>query len=95
LTQQPLPLSFRYRIARADVAVLFEAALPHPKSTRATFEVVWGRRGEPQPVGGLLATLLPDASTSSCESRAAGYGLDSPALDQRDETPPDDERLPE
>ena len=95
VTQQPLPLAFRYRIARADVAEVFATAIEHPKTLRATFEVVWGRRGEPQPVGGLLATLLPDAPTSSCESRAAGYGLGSPALDQRDETPPDDERLPE
>jgi putative NAD(P)-binding protein len=42
LTQRPLPLSIRYRIARADVADVFVAALGHPRAIRATFEVVWG-----------------------------------------------------
>lgn len=55
--QQPLPLSFRYRIARADVAELFVAALEHLKTIRATFEVVWGRRGQPDAWRGLLDRL--------------------------------------
>jgi len=42
ITQQPLPLSPRYRIARADVADVFVAAMEHPRASRATFEVVWG-----------------------------------------------------
>ena len=53
VTQHPLPLSVRYRIARADVAELFLAALEHPKATRATFEGVWGRRGQPAAWSGL------------------------------------------
>ena len=42
ITQRPLPLSWRYRIARADVAQVFLAALDHPRASRATFEAVWG-----------------------------------------------------
>lgn len=48
VTQQPLPLSMRHRIARADVAELFLAALEHPKGARATFEAVWGPSGRPE-----------------------------------------------
>ena len=60
LTQDPLPLSIHYRIARADVAEAFVAALDHPRASHATFDVVWGDgpRGEPWP--GLLARLKPD-----------------------------------
>jgi uncharacterized protein YbjT (DUF2867 family) len=61
VTQRPLPLSLRYRIARADVAEVFLAALEHPRTTRATFEVVWGPRGRPEALGGLLDRLEPDA----------------------------------
>jgi uncharacterized protein YbjT (DUF2867 family) len=43
LTQEPLPLSPRYRIARADVADAFVAALEHPRTPRTTFEIVWGK----------------------------------------------------
>jgi uncharacterized protein YbjT (DUF2867 family) len=42
VTQRELPLSPRYRIARADVAEVFVATLDHPRTVRATFEVVWG-----------------------------------------------------
>jgi uncharacterized protein YbjT (DUF2867 family) len=61
ITQRPLPLSWRYRIARADVAEIFVAALEHPKAARSTFEVVWGRRGKFNALGGLLDCLQPDA----------------------------------
>jgi uncharacterized protein YbjT (DUF2867 family) len=61
VTQRPLPLSLRYRIARADVAEVFLAALEHPRATRATFEVVWGPRGRPEAFAGLLDRLAPDA----------------------------------
>jgi uncharacterized protein YbjT (DUF2867 family) len=61
VTQRPLPLSLRYRIARADVAEVFLAALEHPRATRATFEVVWGPRGSPKALGELLDRLEPDA----------------------------------
>ena len=60
VTQQPLPLSFRHRIARADVAELFVAALHHPNTIRATLEAAWGRRGKPETPHSLLDRLLPD-----------------------------------
>ena len=43
VTQRSLPLSPRYRIAREDVATVFVAALEHPQTVRATFEIVWGK----------------------------------------------------
>lgn len=64
ITQQPLPLSWRYRIARADVADVFLAAFEHPKAARTTFEAVWGRRGQPAGLNGLLDRLRPDAALS-------------------------------
>lgn len=60
VTQQPLPLAWRYRIARADVAELFLAALEHPNASRTTFEAGWGRRGEPLPWPRLLEGLQRD-----------------------------------
>ena len=61
LTQEALPLSIRYRIARADVAEAFVAALEHPRASRATFEVVWAHSGRPAPWSALLQRLKPDA----------------------------------
>lgn len=61
VTQHPLPLSPRYRIARADVAEVFVAALDHPKTARATFEIVWGSGPPPSDCGTLLDRLEPDA----------------------------------
>ena len=60
LTQRPLPLSPRYRIARADVADAFVAALRHPRTIRTTFEIVWrdGKRRESW--DRLLDRVLPD-----------------------------------
>jgi uncharacterized protein YbjT (DUF2867 family) len=60
MTQQPLPLAWRYRIARADVAQVFVAALVHPKASRTTFEAVWEARGEPLPLQRLLESLQRD-----------------------------------
>src|SRR5262249_2948706 len=60
VTQQPLPLSWRYRIARADVAEIFLAALEHPSTLRTTFDVAWGSRGYRQPLPGLLEGLQRD-----------------------------------
>jgi uncharacterized protein YbjT (DUF2867 family) len=60
VTQQSLPLSLRYRIARADVAVLFVAALNHPKTIHATFEAVWGEQGKSGPLHSLLNRVVPD-----------------------------------
>jgi uncharacterized protein YbjT (DUF2867 family) len=60
LSQTPLPLSLRYRIARGDVAECFVAALDHPSASRATFEIVWGRRGRPEPWPRMLDRLQRD-----------------------------------
>ena len=65
VTQQPLPLSLRYRIARADVAQVFLTALEHPRTARATFEAVWGRHGEPQAWSGPLDRLQPDVQAAT------------------------------
>ena len=60
VTQRELPLSPRYRIARADVAEAFVAALEHPRTVRATFEVVWGPGPRRQRWDELMEGLLPD-----------------------------------
>lgn len=65
VTQQPLPLAWRYRIARADVADLFLAALEHEKAACTTLEAVWGQCGQPQPLTRLLDRLQPDAVCST------------------------------
>jgi uncharacterized protein YbjT (DUF2867 family) len=60
VSQEQLPLSIRYRIARADVADALVSALDHPRASRATFDVVWG--SGPRSVGwpALLDRLTPD-----------------------------------
>jgi uncharacterized protein YbjT (DUF2867 family) len=68
VTQRPLPLSMRYRIARADVAEVFLAALEHPRAARATFEVVWGPPGRPEAFGGLLDRLESDPRRASAST---------------------------
>jgi len=60
VTQQALPLSPRYRIARADVAEAFVAALDHPRAARTTFEVIWGRGRRREAWSLLLDRLKPD-----------------------------------
>ncbi|HEX7976958.1 MAG TPA: SDR family oxidoreductase [Gemmatimonadaceae bacterium] len=62
LSQKPLPLSLRYRIARGDVAEAFVAALNHPRASRAAFEIVWGDRGRPEPWAQMLDRLQPDVA---------------------------------
>jgi uncharacterized protein YbjT (DUF2867 family) len=73
VTQQSLPLSMRYRIARADVAQVFLTALEHPCAERATFEAVWGRRGGPEAGSGLLDRLQPDAPSTTTGLRPAAF----------------------
>jgi uncharacterized protein YbjT (DUF2867 family) len=58
ITTESLPLSPRLRIARADVAEVFVAALDHPRTTRATFDVVWGSGGRRESCSELLDRLL-------------------------------------
>jgi uncharacterized protein YbjT (DUF2867 family) len=60
VTQHPLPLSIRYRIARADVADVFVAALAHPRAVQATFEVVWGAGPSSESLSVLLDQLRRD-----------------------------------
>ena len=60
LTQDARPLSIRYRIARADVAAAFVAALDHPNASRVTCDVVWGRGTRPDSWDALFARLKPD-----------------------------------
>ena len=64
ITQQALPLSPKYRIARADVAEVFVAAMAHPRASRATFEVVW-TNGPRIPLTTLLDHLEPDEAPDS------------------------------
>ena len=60
VTQSPLPLSPRYRIARADVAEVFVAALEQPRAARTTFEVVWGDGPRQRDWAKQLERLTPD-----------------------------------
>jgi uncharacterized protein YbjT (DUF2867 family) len=60
VTQEPLPLAWRYRIARADVAEIFLSALEHPRTSRTTLEAVWGPRGQPKALNRLLDGLQRD-----------------------------------
>jgi len=60
VTQEALPLSPRYRIARADVADVFGAALDSARVSRATFDVVWARGKARQPMETLFAGLRRD-----------------------------------
>jgi uncharacterized protein YbjT (DUF2867 family) len=63
VTQKPLPLVLWHRIARADVAEVFVAALRHPRASCATFDIVWGAGKGPrsEPIPALLNQLRPDA----------------------------------
>lgn len=56
----PLPLSPRHRIPRADLALAFVAALDHPSASRTTFEIT-SAKAPPGPIEEKLATLRPDA----------------------------------
>jgi uncharacterized protein YbjT (DUF2867 family) len=71
ITQQLLPLAWRYRIARADVARVFVAALNHPKTSRTTFEVVWGARGEVKAFEPLLESLQQNDNLKIFRSETA------------------------
>jgi nucleoside-diphosphate-sugar epimerase len=67
LTQQALPLSPRYRIARADVAAAFVVALDHPRTIGATFEIAWAnaKGGEARRWSALFDGLRPDDHSRS------------------------------
>lgn len=60
ITQEERPLSLSTRLARADLAQVFVAALRHPSASHATFEVV-GTNGPPHSEwDALLRKLRPD-----------------------------------
>jgi uncharacterized protein YbjT (DUF2867 family) len=60
ITQAALPLSWRYRIARADVADAFVASLDHPRASCATFDVVWAKGSRLERWEALLDRVHPD-----------------------------------
>jgi uncharacterized protein YbjT (DUF2867 family) len=60
VTQAPLPLTVKYRIARADVADAFVAALDHPSMSCATVEVVWSKGERQRPWSALFDQMHPD-----------------------------------
>lgn len=51
VTQAQLPLSPRHRIARADVASVFAAALDHPRTADTAFEIAWQEGAGPLSTG--------------------------------------------
>jgi uncharacterized protein YbjT (DUF2867 family) len=59
--QRDHALGFKYKIARADVAEVFVQALKHPRTSRTTFEVVWGKGGRRERWDTLFSDLEPDA----------------------------------
>jgi uncharacterized protein YbjT (DUF2867 family) len=58
--QRNLPLAPWYRIARADVAEVFVAAMTHPAASRTTFDIVWGRGRVRESWDVLFNRLKPD-----------------------------------
>ena len=60
VSQGTLPLAFRNRIARADVAEAFVEAMQHSRASCATFEIVWGKGLRRRSWGALLDNLKPD-----------------------------------
>lgn len=74
LTQEALPLSPRYRIAREDVAEAFVAALNHVRTARTTFEIAWdsGTRGESW--SALMDRLQPDSDVIPVTDSASAAG---------------------
>ncbi len=58
--QEELPMSWRYRISREDVAEVFVRALRDPRTRNTTFDAVWSRGEAPNDWDGLFARLAPD-----------------------------------
>lgn len=70
VSQNQLALAPRNRIAREDVAAAFVEALEHPRTSRATFEIVWGEGAPGESWTALLDRIRPDAeSVTAGESR--------------------------
>jgi uncharacterized protein YbjT (DUF2867 family) len=64
LPQRLLPMSLRHRIARADVAETFVAALRHRRTVRTTFAIIWGGTRR-ESLTSLMDRLHPDSKTDS------------------------------
>jgi uncharacterized protein YbjT (DUF2867 family) len=64
VTQDALPLSTRYRIARADVADAFVVALDHAQAVRTTFDIAWSREQRRESWSVLMDRLRPDAESA-------------------------------
>jgi len=62
--QENLRLAFKYKVARADVAEVFAQALGDPRTSRTTFEVVWGNRPRSEQAADLFSNLKPDAGAT-------------------------------
>ena len=60
VTQEDVPLVLRHQIARADVAEACIAAATHPRASRATFAISWGR-GPRRTWDEMLGDLRADA----------------------------------
>jgi uncharacterized protein YbjT (DUF2867 family) len=60
-----LPLSWRHRIARGDVADAFVEALQHPHASRQSFEIVWDRGPRQRSWTQLLDSLANGTSRSA------------------------------
>jgi uncharacterized protein YbjT (DUF2867 family) len=76
VVQEALPLSWRYRIARADVADAFVASLDHRCASRATFDIVWGRESPREDWHTRLDRLRPDAQVVDVEPYRVSGGDD-------------------
>jgi uncharacterized protein YbjT (DUF2867 family) len=64
VSQEALPLALHHRIARADVAEAFLAALDNPHASRATFDIVWDKGARRESWEKLLDRLRPDADAA-------------------------------
>jgi uncharacterized protein YbjT (DUF2867 family) len=60
VSQEALPLAPRHRIARTDVAETFIEALQHPRTSHATFDIVWGKGNRSESWNTLFERLKPD-----------------------------------
>jgi uncharacterized protein YbjT (DUF2867 family) len=67
--QGALRLAPRHRIARVDVAEAFLEALQHPRTSRATFEIVWGKGPRKESWSALFAKLEHDQQPSGLQEK--------------------------
>lgn len=63
VSQDEMALLPRNRIAREDVAAAFVEAAEHSRTSRTTFETVWGRGSPSESWSALLDRIRPDAGS--------------------------------